>query len=112
MQVIYSGKTKASQPRDFKFPSGFCVTQNPKHWSNEIETLKLIDEIISPYVTKKREDLKLAKDQKALLIEYVYVPANMTQFFQPLDLTVNGCAKQRMKKEFCYILFECCKATA
>ena len=24
----------------------------------------------------------------------------MTHFFQPLDITVNGCAKQRMKKEF------------
>ena len=48
MQVIYSSKTKASQPRDLKFPSEFCVTQNPKHWSNEIETLKLIDKIISP----------------------------------------------------------------
>ena len=121
MQVIYSGKTQASQPRDFKFPSGFCVTQNPKHWSNKSETLKLIDEIISPYVTKKREELKLATDQKALLvwdvfrgqmtdkvkeqltelnIECVYVPANMTHFFQPLDLTVNGCAKQRMRKQF------------
>ena len=39
MQVIYSGKTKASQPRDFSFPTGFSITQNPKHWSNEVETL-------------------------------------------------------------------------
>ena len=38
MQVIYSGKTKASQHRDFNFPPGFFVTQNPKHWSNEEET--------------------------------------------------------------------------
>ena len=36
----------------------------------------------------------------ALNIECVYVPANMTHFFQPLDLTVNRCAKQRMKMEF------------
>ena len=28
------------------------------------------------------------------------VPANMTHFFQPLDLTVNGAAKRYMKKEF------------
>ena len=27
MQVIYSCKTKASQPSDFKFPPGFCVNQ-------------------------------------------------------------------------------------
>ena len=121
MQVIYSGKTKASQPRDFSFLKGFSVTQNPKHWSNEVETLKLIDEIIVPYIVKTRDELKLAKNQKALLIwdvfrgqmtdevkrklsschiECVYVPANMTHFFQPLDLTVNGCGKQLMKKEF------------
>ena len=34
----------------FVFPKGFSVTQNPKHWSNELETLKLIDEVINPYV--------------------------------------------------------------
>ncbi len=42
MQIIYSGKIKASQPRNFVFPKGFCVTQNPKHWSNEEETLNLM----------------------------------------------------------------------
>lgn len=97
MQVIYSGKTKASLPRGFDFPPGFCLTQNPKHWSNEEETLKLINEIIVPYIKKKRAELKLAEDQKAWLwdvfrgqmtekvkeafslnIETVYVPANMT----------------------------------
>lgn len=60
MQVIYSGKTKASQPRDFSFPPRFCVTQNPKHWSNEEETLKLINEVIVPYVFQKRAELNLA----------------------------------------------------
>lgn len=121
MQVIYTGKTKASQPRDFTFPPGFSVTQNPKHWSNEVETLKLIDEIINPYIVKTRIELKLPEDQKALLIwdvfraqmtnavkqrlcslhiECVYVPANMTHFFQPLDLTVNGSGKQFMRKQF------------
>ena len=36
----------------------------------------------------------------SLNIECVHVPANMTHFFQPLDLTVNRCAKERMKNEF------------
>lgn len=40
MQIIYSGKTKASLPCGFRFPPGFCVTQNPKHWSNEEETIR------------------------------------------------------------------------
>ena len=41
MQIIYAGQ---SPPNGFVFPKGFSVTQNPKHWSNEAETLKLIDE--------------------------------------------------------------------
>ena len=43
---------------------------------------------------------KVKEQPTELNIECVYVPANMTHFFQPLDLTVNGCAKQRMKKQF------------
>ena len=48
MQVIYQGKTTASQPRGFKFPKGFTISQNPKHYSNEHETLTLIDKVIAP----------------------------------------------------------------
>ena len=121
IQIIYSGKTQKSQPRGFSFPSGFIVSQNPKHWSNEQETLRLIEEIINPYLIKKRAELELPTAQKALVIwdvfrgqvtekvleklqsincEFVPVPANMTHFFQPLDLTVNGSAKQFMRKQF------------
>ena len=113
MQIIYAGKPKASQPCGFVFPKGFSKSQNPKHWSNETETLKLIDEVINPYVVNKRKELNLPTTQKALVvrdmfngqmtvvvksklaslcIELVPVPANMTHFFQPLDLTVSGSA--------------------
>ena len=37
-----------------------------------METLKLIDDIIAPYVVKTRADLKLAEDQKVLLIWDVF----------------------------------------
>ena len=111
MQVIYQGKTSASQPRGFKFPRGFAISQNPKHYSNEDETLTLMDKVIVPYVERKRKELKLVPTQKPLLIwdvfrdqktakvlkklaslniAFVSVPTNMTHFFQPLDLTVNG----------------------
>ena len=121
LQIIYGGKTVASQPHGFNFPKGFCVSQNPNHWSNEQETMKLIENIITPYIVKKRAELKLPEAQKALVIwdvfrgqvtdkvmkklqslncEFVPVPANMTHFFQPLDLTVNGAVKNYMRKQF------------
>ena len=56
MQIIYQGKTKESQPRSFDFPRGFVVTQNPKNYSNELETLNLLDNIIQPYVVLKRKN--------------------------------------------------------
>lgn len=60
MQVIYQGKTTASQPRGFNFPRGFVIYKSPKHYCNEDETLTLIDKVIVPYVERKREELKLA----------------------------------------------------
>ena len=121
MQIIYAGKTKASQPRGFSFPKEFCISQNTKHWSNEQETLKLIDTIIKPYIAQEKKRLSFPPQQRALIIwdvfkgqmtdvvkdklkslmiEQVSVPANMTHFFQPLDLTVNRVAKNFTKKEF------------
>ena len=117
MQIIYGGKTDSSQPRGVEFPKGFNVTQNPRHWSNEEETIKFIKYIINPRVISIGKEL----GQSALLIWDVFkgqctvkvnnlltklsikvamVPANMTHFFQPLDLTVNGSAKNFMKKKF------------
>ena len=72
LQINDSGKTKKSQPRGFSFPSGFIVNQNPKHWSNEQETLKLIEDIINPYLVKRRAELELPTAQKALVIWNVF----------------------------------------
>ena len=120
MQLIYGGKTSQSLPR-FEFPSGFSLSANPKHFSNTDESLKFLKEIIKPCVEKQRELLKCSVDQKALVIMDVFtgqmtpavldafkeenicivnVPANMTKFYQPLDLTVNGYAKRFLKRKF------------
>ena len=72
LQIIYGGKTSASQPRSFKFPKDFCVSQNPKHWSNEQETLKLIENVNHPFIVKKRSELNLPDTQKALIIWDVF----------------------------------------
>ena len=43
---------------------------------------------------------KVKRTLESLNIDMVLVPDNMTHFFQPLDLTVNGSAKNFMKKAF------------
>ena len=118
MQIIYGGKTDHSQPRGVIFPKRFHITQNEKHWSNETETVNFIEQVINPYVTDKRKELGLPAEQKALgwdvfrgqttdhiaqildslNIKVVKVPANMTYFFQLLNLTVNRSANNFMRK--------------
>ena len=44
MQLICGGKAKQSLPR-FKFPVGFLLSCNTKHFNNGMESIKLIDEI-------------------------------------------------------------------
>ena len=54
MQLIYSGKTKQSLPR-YKFPESLSLSVNPKHFSNSEEPIKIIEEIVLPYVEKERQ---------------------------------------------------------
>ena len=126
MQIIYGGKTKACLPKFDKkeggFPKEFSLSFNLKHYSNEQEALKHLDEVIIPYVTKERERLN-NPEQIALLIMDVFkgqmtdavltklhenkillekVPANFTYLFQPLDAQggPNVFSKQFMRKKF------------
>ena len=71
VQLIYGGKTSKSLPR-VNFPKSFSLSANPKHYSNEQESIKVLEEIIIPYVKKERERLGMEKDQAALLIMDVF----------------------------------------
>ena len=71
MQLIYGGKTKRSLPK-VKFPDSFSLSVNEKHFSNTNESLKLIEDIITPYVEKERGKLGLSDNQPALVIFDVF----------------------------------------
>ena len=124
MQLIYGGKTNQSLPR-FKFPESFSLSENPKHYSNTLESIKIIDEVRIPYVNAQREILR-NRNQAALFIfdvfngqitdevtshllqnniYFVTVPNNMTHLFQLLDLTVNGHCKKIHEKRICKMVY-------
>ena len=105
MQLIYGGKTSKSIP-PVKFPETFSLSANPKHYSNEAEALKHLEEILIPYFEAERKNLGLPENYPALVIfdvfkgqttdayldkleahaiKYRKVPANLTYLFQPLD---------------------------
>ena len=121
MQLIYQGKTARCLPREIEFPDGFNVCYTENHWSNQEKVIELLQEVIFPFIASKKVEHDLAADQKALLIfdvfrahktemvlhlmeqnscEVVFVPANMTHHFQPLDLTINGVAKKFLTTKF------------
>ena len=122
IQLIYGGKTKKSIPA-VKFPDEFHVTANPKHYSNEKESLEMMRKIIIPYVEEESGRLHLSNSHPAVLIMDVFkgqmtdavkkglkenrivlekVPANLTDLFQPLDVQggPNGYVKRMMKNKF------------
>ena len=118
IQLIYGGKTTKSIPA-VSFPSGFVISVNKKHYSNEKEALNMLENIMIPYV-EQRVSLNLAFDHPALIIMDVFkgqmtcavrellnenhillekVLANLTYLFQPLQ---GGRAKRskRLREAF------------
>ena len=67
MQLIYGWKTDRRIPR-YNFPNNFLLSATLKHFSNTIESLKLIDEIIAPHTQSEHTKLQLQIDHPALLI--------------------------------------------
>ena len=53
MHLIYRGKTVQSPPR-LKFPQGFCLSANEKHFSDQYESIKYLEEVIVLHFKKKR----------------------------------------------------------
>ena len=82
LQLIYGGKTNQSLPR-YQFPTDFSLSVNPKRYRNEKKSLKLIDEIILPYVTEERQRL-VKPNQKALVI-FDVLKSNNRHIFEPIQ---------------------------
>ena len=120
IQLIYGGNTNQSIPK-FVFPKNFSLNANPSQYSNSEELFKFLMDIVIPYVDNERFQLKLPKEQKAMMMMDLFtgqmtedvvkqyqdnnilianVPRNMTKYYQPLDPTVNGYCKKFLKRKF------------
>ena len=118
VQLIYQGKTSRCHP-PFEFPDGWHITHSPRHWSTEETAVQYIEEIILPYVERRREALgdavaalvisdnfrgQITDSVNSLLeannIHIALLPANATDLFQPMDIAVNKQAKDFLKHKF------------
>ena len=63
-KMYYVAKRKESN----YIPKGFLLSCNPSHLSNEEETLRLLSEVIDPYIKETKEKLDLPDEQKCLLL--------------------------------------------
>ena len=119
-QLIYGGKTDRCLPT-FKFPEDWLISHTQNHWSNESTMICYIEEVIVPFLEKKREQINVDEDQSALAIfdcfkgqltakvykclednniQSVLIPPNCTDRLQPLDISVNKAAKDFLRSEF------------
>ena len=119
-QLIYAGKTPKCIPK-VNLPADWDVTFTNNHWSNELVMMDYVNKILFPYITQKRQQLKLDPLHPALVIfdrfrgqctdqflsllntnnvHILIVPANCTDRLQPLDISVNKAAKEFLRRQF------------
>ena len=120
IQLIYQEKTKRCLPK-FKFPKEFHVTYTKNHWSNFEKWVELFKKVIFPYLQARKKKLGYPEEQYSLIImdtfkgqdneamkslcntnncELAIVPHNLTNKFQPLELTINQKAKKYVSSKF------------
>ena len=120
MQLIYAGETKRCLPK-FTFSRSFHVTYTKNNWSNQVKVTEHFENVIFPFLDQIKERMGYPKEQMSLVImdtfkgydndelrklcmsnncEAVIVPHNLTNKFQPLDLSVNKDAKAFISEKY------------
>ena len=108
IQLIYREKTKRSLSK-FKFPITFSLSYTENHWLKTEESMEFFEQIIFPYLKMVKRENGYPEEQYAVIImdtfkgqgsdrlrefcsenycEVVIVPHNLTNKFQPLDISV------------------------
>ena len=119
IQVTYEGKTKRCLPK-YTFPASFDATFSENHWSNTEKSLSFFNKIVFPHFKNVRKAKGYPDEQMRLIMDtfkgqgsdevaklcrknncdLIIVPHNLTNNFQPLDITVNKPAKNFIKDKY------------
>ena len=93
-QVIYQGKTLHCHPK-VSFPNGWEVWHSDNHWSNEETMEQYINKIIVPFISQKRESLKLEESQVSLRWQFLIGSKDRRHpiFLLPLKSTTSSVYK-------------------
>ena len=99
----------------------FYVTYSEDHWSDTAKSIKLFGQIIFPYLNDIKKTMNYPKEQTLFIIMDMFkgqdnkvimdlckkffchaliIPCNLTNKFQPLDITVNRPAKSFIANKY------------
>lgn len=67
LQLLYTGTTERCHP-SIVFPNDCDSWYSSDHWANKTTTMCYIDKILKIFLQKKRQELELANDHKALFL--------------------------------------------
>ena len=105
---------KRKETPKYEFSPSFHVTFSANHWLNTEKTMEYFEHVIFPYFERQRKAKGYPTDQVSLVIMDCFkgqdndtikleckknycatsiVPHNLTQYFQPLDVSVSKPAK-------------------
>ena len=93
MQLIYKGKANQSLPK-VNFPQKFSLSVNEKHYSNEKESLKFIEEVILRTFKTSAKKLGLNHKKHSSFMTF-FVDKLLTGFSMLLKKTISLQAKYR-----------------
>ena len=83
MQLTYQETTDRCLPKGVEFQDDWNVTYTAKLSSNKSKAIQHLQMVLFPYVEKKKVELKLPEDQKAILIFDVFKDQITDKFTPP-----------------------------
>ena len=83
-QIIYAGKTPRCHP-NVNAPCGWHATHSENHWSTKETMLEYVDKILSPHMTKQREELGLEETAAGLCIFDIFAAYRCEDFLVKLE---------------------------